>query len=217
MSDKSDKKQYLWLWILGLTIGWFEASIVVYLRELYYPNGFAFPIVAMPARIAWVEIIREAASILLLMAAACVAANTSLQRFARFMLLFGIWDLAYYVFLKLTLGWPASLSDWDVLFLIPAPWIGPVWAPSLISVLLVLVGSYLIWTPDRPRRYRPAHYALAILAGAIATSSFLVEWSFIVEKKSPLSFPAFPFWLGVIMGSVVFMEAEFQLSSRIRR
>ena len=53
-----------------------------------------------------------------------------------------MWDIFYYVFLKIICGWPHSLFDWDVLFLLPLPWWGPVLAPVLISLLLILWGTF---------------------------------------------------------------------------
>jgi hypothetical protein len=82
--------RYVWLWVLGLAVGWFEAAVVVYLRRLYYPDGFRFPIAMAPADIALVEIAREAASLVLLAAAARLAGAFFLERFAAFMILFAI-------------------------------------------------------------------------------------------------------------------------------
>jgi hypothetical protein len=62
-----------------------------------------------------------------------------------------VWDLAYYAFLKVLTGWPHSLLDWDILFLIPLPWWGPVLAPALIALLL-LVGGALLGMGDRPEQ-----------------------------------------------------------------
>src|SRR4029077_17088342 len=97
---------FLWLLVLGVAVGYFEAAVVVYLRELYYPQGFRFPVVLATLRVATIETAREAASIVLLAAGARLARRAFLERFAAFALLFGVWDLFYYVFLKLILGWP---------------------------------------------------------------------------------------------------------------
>jgi hypothetical protein len=198
----------VWLLLLALGLGWFEVAIVVYLRELYYPDGFRFPVVLVPPRIAAVEIAREAASILVLAAAARLAGRAFLERFAAFALLFGAWDLVYYAGLKLLLGWPSSFSEWDVLFLIPVPWLGPVWAPCAVSAALVAAGGYLYWTADRPRRYAAGDWLVAIAGGLLVIGSFTVDWRALVEQRLPRPFPAWLFWLGFATGLGALVRGE---------
>lgn len=202
--------RYVWLWILGTAVGFFEAAVVVYLRKLYYPDGFSFPIVMASTDIALVEIAREFASIVLLAAGARLAGRFFLERFAAFMILFGIWDILYYVFLKLVLGWPESLATWDVLFLIPVPWIGPVWAPVMVSLALVACGSYLYWTPDQPRRVRALDWAVEITGGLIVILSFTLQWRVVVEGKMPGDFHASVFWAGWLLALAWFVWRERQ-------
>lgn len=200
--------RYVWLWLFGLALGWFEAAVVVYLRRIYYPEGFRFPVVVIHDQIALVEVVRETASLLLLAAAARLAGRRFLERFGAFMLLFGIWDLIYYVLLKALLGWPASLADWDVLFLIPLPWLGPVWAPCVVSLLLLTVGSYLYWTAERPRAIRVGDWTLVVLAGLLVIAAFLAEWRVVPEGRVPTAFPVWWFWLGCTLGLGAFLNAE---------
>ena len=138
--------------IFAIAMGYLEAAVVVYLRELYYPGGFHikekvnFPFIKFgevnelkpfSRKLIYTEIGREAATIIMLIAFAISAGNSLTTYVAYFLLLFGVWDIFYYVFLKIILGWPESLSTTDVFFLIPVPWIGPVWLPVLLSLLLV--------------------------------------------------------------------------------
>jgi hypothetical protein len=195
-------------------MGWFEAAVVVYLRELYYPEGFRFPV-----RIVWdavirVEVVREAASLLMLAAGARLAGSRFAERFAAFMILFGAWDLLYYAFLKLLLDWPASLGDWDVLFLIPLPWVGPVWAPCLVSCVLVGVGSYLYLTAERLRRFGARDWAVAIAGGLLVIGSFLDEGRAVVEGRVPRDFPAGLFFAGLLLGLGWFLYAERRVGSQ---
>ena len=136
----SSRKQIIWLVIFSMAMGFLEAAVVVYLRELYYPGGFDFPLVAMNLRVALTEIGREAATIIMLLGVGMLAGKTPYQRFAFFIASFAIWDIFYYVFLKIILDWPASLLTWDILFLIPVPWVGPVLAPILISCTMLLLA-----------------------------------------------------------------------------
>ncbi len=202
--------RYVWLSILGLAVGFFEASVVVYLRRLYYPEGFRFPIVLAELDMALVEVAREAASLVLLAASARLAGRFFLERFAAFMILFGIWDIFYYVFLKLVLGWPPAWSTWDVLFLIPVPWIGPVWAPVVVSTALVVVGTYLFWTAERPRRVRPLDWLVEILAGLMVIVSFTLDCRVVMEGRMPGRFPAEIFWAGWTAALVWFLWRERQ-------
>jgi hypothetical protein len=206
--------RYTWLWILGVAVGWFEASVVVYLRKLYYPDGFRFPIVMAPMDVALVEIGREAASIVLLAAGARLAGAFFLERFAAFMILFGVWDIFYYVFLKLILDWPESLATWDVLFLIPLPWIGPVWAPVVVSLALIVAGSYLFWTADTPRRVTALDWIVEISAGLIVIGSFIVDWRVVIAGAMPGRFPAEVFWAGWLLAAVWFVRRELQEGRR---
>lgn len=196
----SASARVVWLVVLGLAVGWFESSVVVYLRELYYPDGFRFPIVLAPARIAVVEIIRELASLVLLGAAARLAGRFLVERLAAFMLLFGVWDLSYYAFLWLVLGWPESLATWDVLFLVPLPWVGPVWAPCAVSVALVAVGALWLSTPERPRRLAPADFAAGAAAALLVAGSMMWQWRVVLERGVPRSFPAAALWAGLVLG-----------------
>ena len=200
--------RYVWLWIFGLALGWFEAAVVVYLRALYYPEGFALPLVMIPSHMALVEIVRELASLVLLAAVGRLAASRGLERFAAFALLFGVWDLFYYVALKLVLGWPSTLATWDVLFLIPVPWLGPVWAPCVVSLALVAGGSLILLSPERERRYRLWEWGLAALGGATVIGSFLANWRPAVEGRLPDAFPAALFWVGWLLAVIVMTRAE---------
>jgi len=130
--------------LFGVAMGFLEAAVVIYLRLLYYPGGFDFPLVRLPDLVVVIELGREAATIVMLWAVAALTGKTGVARFAWFAILFGIWDLVYYLALKLVLGWPASLLTWDVLFLIPFVWTGPVLAPVLISIGLIGAGTTLL-------------------------------------------------------------------------
>jgi hypothetical protein len=48
-----------------------------------------------------------------------------------------------------TVRWPLSLRDPDVLFLIPRPWISPVWYPLLVSGLAILAVLFARATPSK--------------------------------------------------------------------
>jgi hypothetical protein len=155
------------LFLFGITMAYFEAAVVVYLRELYYPEGFAFPLRSMPYRIVLVEVGREAASMIMLAAVAGVVAGKFWDRFGYFLIMFGTWDIFYYVWLKVTLGWPSGLTDWDVLFLIPVPWLGPVIAPVLVSAVMIMIGLGVTRLYANGIKFRPTVFSWIL--GVIAT------------------------------------------------
>jgi hypothetical protein len=140
-------KTVVWLFVFSVAMGFLETSVVVYLRMLYYPSGFAFPLQPIHPQIALIEFLREAATIIMLLGAGVLAGKNFPQRLAGFLFSFAVWDITYYVFLKLLLDWPASLFTWDILFLIPVPWVGPVIAPCLVAVCMIWL-ALLLWKSD---------------------------------------------------------------------
>jgi hypothetical protein len=122
-----------------------ESAVVVYLRELYYASGFVFPLTPMKPVVILTELAREFATIVMLWTIAFVAGRNFSLRFAWFIIGFGIWDIFYYVFLFVFIQWPVTLVDWDILFLIPLPWYGPVIAPVLISVSMIIFGMMILY------------------------------------------------------------------------
>ena len=142
MPQFSLRKTWLWLTAFSVAMGFLETAVVVYLRELYYPTGFAFPLAPIKASVAVTELLREAATLLMLLSVGVLTGRTAVQRFSFAIYSFAVWDLGYYVFLKLLLDWPASLLTWDILFLIPVPWVGPVLAPCLVA--LTMAGLALV-------------------------------------------------------------------------
>jgi hypothetical protein len=123
----------------AIAMAYVEAAVVVYLRRLYYHErgGFDFPLAVIDTPTLLLEMGRQACTIIMLATAGVAAGRTKVGKFAFFLLLFGIWDIFYYVWLKVFLGWPLSLLTWDVLFLIPVRWVGPVLAPVLVACTMI--------------------------------------------------------------------------------
>jgi hypothetical protein len=178
------------LMAFATAMGLLETAVVIYLRELYYPEGFRFPLVPIPQRLAMIEVLREAATVIMLITVGHLAGFNKLQRFASFCIAFAVWDLVYYLLLYVLIGWPASLLTWDILFLIPVPWVGPVWAPCLISLLMLVSSICMI----RKQQARP-HYIiypwqwLLLLSGALVSIlSFMLDY-FSAASQAELSQP----------------------------
>lgn len=134
-----------WVSVFGVAMGCLEAIVVIYLRELYYPQGFGFPMSALETHTYIAELVREVATIVMLTAIGFLAGQTIIQKLSYFLYCFAVWDIIYYLTLKLFLGWPSSLLTWDVLFLIPLPWLGPVIAPILVSLALIWLSTNLLF------------------------------------------------------------------------
>jgi hypothetical protein len=128
---KNDHHSYLWVGIFGIAFGFLEATVVVYLRQLYYPEGFDFPMIWASLELFRIELIRELSTLTMLLSIGILTGRNAIQRFAWFLYAFAIWDIFYYIALKILIGWPPSLLTWDLLFLIPVAWNGPVLAPVL--------------------------------------------------------------------------------------
>lgn len=135
----------IWIILFAIAMGYLETSVVVYLRALYYPEGFIFPMKEMAYSLAVTEIFREAATIIMILAVSVLAAKLWLHRFAWFLVVFAIWDLMYYVFLKVLVGWPESFFTTDILFLLPSMWTGPVIAPVINSLTMIALGMAILF------------------------------------------------------------------------
>lgn len=138
-------RTYVIAGLFAVAMGILEAVVVVYIRELYYPQGFDFPLKLLSPRMVTIEWLREASTIIMIVTVSIIAAKSNLQRFLFFLYVFAVWDLIYYLVLKLLLGWPASLLTWDVLFLIPITWASPVLAPVICSVTMILFSTILLF------------------------------------------------------------------------
>ncbi|HKI68889.1 MAG TPA: hypothetical protein VKA67_04825, partial [Verrucomicrobiae bacterium] len=118
------------------------AAVVFYLRSMlgridpYQTN----PLPPVP-QLGSVELVREAATLVMLFSVGVLAGRTWRSRWGYMAIAFGIWDIFYYAFLRIICGWPHTLFDWDVLFLLPLPWWGPVLAPMLIAALMIFWGT----------------------------------------------------------------------------
>ncbi len=170
-------KTLFWLSLFAIAMGFLESSVVIYLRELYYPGGFNFPLHIIPSNIAMVEICREAATIIMLIGAGYLAGNTKLNRFAYFLIAFSVWDLFYYVFLYVFIQWPESLFTWDILFLIPFPWTGPVLAPCLVAIgLIAFAMAILNFNTTGTAKVSSLQWTLLIGGCVIIIFSFLYDY-----------------------------------------
>ena len=156
--------------LFGVAFAYVEAAVVVYLREIYEPlaldlnplrnPGDLFPLITLEQLEATdsahlsllkTEVIRESATIMMLASLGLAVGWNFNTCFAGFVIAFGIWDIFYYVFLKSLINWPDSLLELDLLFLIPVPWVGPVLAPVLVAICMVVAGTLVLWRESSNR------------------------------------------------------------------
>mgnify|MGYP003336598082 CR=1 FL=1 len=144
------RNKLFWLTLFAIAFGFVESSVVVYLRKIYYgEETLLFPLKVFEAKIFLVELLREAATIIMLIAVPVAAFQKRILRFAGFLWCFAVWDIMYYVFLKLCIYWPATILDWDILFLIPIAWASPVLAPVICTLTMMLLAGIIFFYDDK--------------------------------------------------------------------
>lgn len=153
--------------VFAASFGVVEATVVAYLRaatgllpgyqgtlsDVIHRSGEFYQqaqaLTQFPQSLFTLEVLREAATIFILLSVALLTAAKPRSRAAVFLWTFAIWDIVYYAALWATVRWPLSLRDADVLFLIPVPWFSPVWFPLLVSALSLL--AVLFTRVDPPK------------------------------------------------------------------
>jgi hypothetical protein len=143
------------------------------MRALYFPDGFSFPIQAIADPIVFTELWREVATIVMLAAAGFLAGKNKVERFAYFLISFAVWDIFYYVFLKVFIDWPESLFTWDIVFLLPVAWIGPVIAPVILAILMIGIGLMLI-VKQTPLNWK--EWSFFVAGAFISILSFTIDF-----------------------------------------
>ena len=222
-----------WRLVLGLVafsiaFGYLEAAVVVYLRGLYtpvrmhfYPTISAadlFPLIT-PEQLSSLggehmlrlktELGRELATLVMLAGVAVVAARTLREWVAAFVVCFGVWDIVFYLSLKLLIGWPGSLLTWDILFLLPVPWVGPVLAPVLVSISMIVAGLIVLWREYNRQAVviQRGWWATILLGGLIIIAAFIWDFGSTMRGGKPVAFNWPLFSLGEFVGLGGFAKA----------
>jgi hypothetical protein len=202
-----------WLIIYAVAMAYVESAIVVYLRAIFYPQGFVFPLTPLPPDMLAIEIGREVATLVMLLGVAMLAGTERWERFLVFGVTFGVWDLFYYVWLWVLLRWPPSLLTWDVLFLIPVPWTGPVLAPAVVSAVLVAGGLLLLRKRERgePIAFPIPLGILALAGAALVLASLVLDFPIVLRQLEPP-----PFRWGLFGTGVTLVVAALVLALRTK-
>jgi hypothetical protein len=183
-STNKIKTKVFFLIIFGIAMGFLEAAVVVYLRQIYYPEGFAFPLKAMALGELSIEYLREISTIVMLFSIGIIAGRYFYDRFAYFLFCFGIWDIFYYVWLKILLNWPSSLLTWDILFLIPIVWVGPVLSPFICSVTMIFIAGCILFFQQKGFniKIRLFDWALLFSGAFVIFLTFIWDYSQMIIK-----------------------------------
>lgn len=195
--------------LFGIAFGYVEAAVVVYLRALDepiraklfagVPHDEVFPLLPISAwgehgsigrHIIVTELGRELATLIMLATIALAHASNFRQWLAGFLISFGVWDIFYYIFLRVLIGWPASLWTWDILFLLPAPWVGPVITPVLLALGMIAAGVEMLRREagGRPVSLGWIEGSLMLLGAVVTIVAFCWEAKAIAAQAMPASF-----------------------------
>jgi hypothetical protein len=216
------------LLVFGAAFGYVEAAAAIYLRVMYEPihqrvfptsaAGDLFPLIPLdrleseePRGMHWlgIELGREAATLVMLAALGLALGRTFQQRFAVFLIGFGLWDIFYYVFLKVHIDWPDSLLTWDLLFLLPVPWAGPVLAPLLVSLGMIGTGLVMLGRAARgwPLELGWPHWTGLVGGGLMVVIAFCWDYSHLMAGGQPQAFNWLWFASGGLVGLLTFGHA----------
>ena len=206
--------------VFSIAFAYIESAVVVYLRAIFYPDGFTFPITVfdispLGKRLLVTEIGREAATIVLIFTSSWLFGKNRRQRFAYFMVIFAVWDIFYYVWLKVLLDWPASIMDWDILFLIPMTWASAVLYPVLISVAMLVFAAVILYRDAHGKTIKVtlADWLAFIASCVIMVASFCTPGPYVTEAdyKSYFYWPIFA--AGFLLAIGVFIKCLVKSNS----
>ncbi len=200
--------------IYAIAKAYLESSVVVYLRRLYGITDYAMGAPNFEPAIAAIEVGRELSTLIMLLAMGWATGITIQSRLSYSLLGFGVWDIFYYFWLWVLIRWPSSIFETDLLFLIPLPWWGPVIAPVLVAILMIMGGISAIVLEDKGGNIRISVFDWAILITGVLILLYLFMEDAIsimpadvatIAQLNPTSFNWPIYILGlVITGYVVF-------------
>jgi hypothetical protein len=226
----------LWVLIFSIAMGMLESVVVIYLRAIYYPFGFIFPLTPISPHFTLAEISRETATMIMLIGIGAISGKNFLQKFGYFIFSFAIWDIFYYVFLKLLIHWPDSFFTWDVLFLIPLIWTSPVICPVIVSFTMIILGIIVIIGSEIEKRlqFDWKIWTLLITGSLVLVVTFMLDFILFLRKfmtfkelffvfrhneimrVSDNYYPGtFNWWLFII-GEILILAGIFMLVLRLR-
>lgn len=206
---KTMLKRFIVVILFTIAFAYIEAAVVVYLRTIFHPNGFSFPLEIFGVTPLWrklllTEIGREAATLVVIFTGSMLSGQNKQQRAAYFLTIFAVWDFFYYAWLKVLIDWPASIMDWDILFLMPVTWASPVLAPVLVSLTMLAFAGVILYLDSENRPVRPARFERLgfFVACLIIVISFCIAGLHVTEPGF-VSYFSWPMFLGGLVSAIL--------------
>ena len=219
---KTTLKRFCIVVIFSIAFAYIEAAVVVYLRTIFHPDGFTFPLTSFGISPLWKQLLltetgREAATLVLILTGVWLFGRNLQERFAYFLTIFAVWDIFYYVWLKVLIDWPGSIMDWDILFLIPITWAGPVLAPVLISLTLLLFAIIILYRDScsRPIKVTLMDWFGFTFAGLVVVVAFCIAGLHITEPDYQSHFYWPVFALGHVSAVALFLKCLLKSKCRV--
>jgi hypothetical protein len=181
---RSERIRWAVVITFAIAMAWVEAASVFYIRALVGRiEPYQLDPLPIDGALGTVELWREAATLVMLATLGMLAGQTWRRRVGYAALAFGTWDVFYYVFLRQMSGWPRTLLDWDILFLLPLPWWGPVLAPVSIALVMIVWGTLATQSSEETTDAQWS-WALACVGIALALSVFMIDaWRALPEGR----------------------------------
>jgi len=186
---ESNWHRWLIVCVFAIAMAWVESAVVYDLRTMVNRiEPYQADPLPLVGKLGPVELVRELATMIMLLTTGMLAGKKWPQRLGYSAIAFGVWDVFYYVFLKVMCGWPHSLLDWDILFLLPLPWWGPVLAPVLIAILMIVWGTRVTQFEREPasRVTNFAAWALNFTGMMIALYVFMADTLRVADQGVPV-------------------------------
>lgn len=212
--------------LYAIAMAYVESAAVTYLRGAYGIHDIVRDLPRRSDRLTAIELGREAATIVMLLAVGWMAGRKLQDRIGMFVFAFGLWDVAYYGWLAAFIGWPQSPLDWDILFLLPLPWWGPVIAPASIAAMMMVGGAAAVRQAEEGIAWRLDRLNVALAAGGVAVVLYtfmadgiraLAEGGGAVSDVRPTEFDWALFLLGFAVMSWAGLRVTWPARSRLLR
>ena len=221
-------RRTLLLAAFAVAVAYMDAAVVVYLRVIYdplrtelYPDGppgSLLPLITLEqlrakdpqhVRRLGIELGRELSTMVMLATLAALARRRRGEWIGLFVICFGVWDIFYYVWLKVMIDFPASLLTWDILFLLPVPWLGPVLAPVIVSLSMIAAGLVILAESGRgrPLQARWYHWAIIVAGGLVIIYSFCEDFAAVTAGQVPERYDWLLLATGILIGLLAFTHA----------
>jgi hypothetical protein len=176
MNNQKFAARWLTVFVYATAMAWVEAAVVYYLRTMVDRiEPYQASPLPMIGTLGHAELLREAATLLMLLTVGILAGNTWRSRLGYSGIAFGVWDIFYYIFLRKLCGWPHSIFDWDILFLLPLPWWGPVLAPVCIAIAMIAWGTFASGWEGRRKKGDWKYWLLNSLGMMLALYVFMAD------------------------------------------